>query len=109
MMSDRASRRTLRAALLSSALVVGALVTVPKAHALPAFAMKEHKPCSYCHINPKGGGKRNANGLWYQHHKLSFAGYTREKAAKEAGVPVSAVPVDPAAKKPAPKPPAKKK
>ena len=82
-------------------VVVAALLTVGQpAHAFPAYSQKEKKPCLYCHVNPSGGGKRNAAGIWYKKHALSFAGYTPEKAAAEAGI--SATPSKPAAK-PTPK------
>jgi len=49
------------------------------ASALPQFAEKEHKPCSYCHYNPGGGGPLNANGKYYKSHNFSFAGYNDQK------------------------------
>ena len=51
------------------------------AWALPKFAQKEEKPCSYCHVKPSGGGKRNAAGRWYESHGFSFKGYKEQKAA----------------------------
>ncbi|MBC8136500.1 MAG: hypothetical protein H8F28_11485 [Fibrella sp.] len=94
------------------------------AQAFPAYSQKEKKPCLYCHVNPGGGGKRNAAGIWYKTHALSFAGYTPEKANAAAGLNVKpktvatpkakatpkpkAKPAT-AAKKPTPKPPTKKK
>jgi len=98
--NNAARRRSSLAALyVSGALALGTLVLsgAQSAHAFPAFAMKEHKPCGYCHINPRGGGKRNANGQWYQKHNFTFAGtgYTRAAAAKAAGVPIADVPVAP--------------
>ena len=35
------------------------------AAARPEFARREMKACGYCHINPRGGGPRNARGLEY--------------------------------------------
>lgn len=104
------------------------------ANAFPAYSQKEKKPCLYCHVNPGGGGKRNAAGLWYKSHGLSFAGYMPQQANANAGLgtkpkpaappkpkivpkvtakpkakPATAKkPTKPAAKKPAAKPPAKK-
>lgn len=49
------------------------------ASALPQFAAKEHKPCSYCHYNPGGGGPLNAHGKYYKSHNFSFAGYDDQK------------------------------
>jgi hypothetical protein len=97
------------AAALAVLAAAGALVRPPAAQAFPKFSTKEKKPCSYCHVNPAGGGPRNAAGKWYKEHGLSFAGYTPQAAASPAAKP-SAKP-SPAAKKPspAPKKPAPKK
>ncbi|MBC8141487.1 MAG: hypothetical protein H7Y38_08610 [Armatimonadetes bacterium] len=68
-------------------VVTACAVNVPGAtvaRAFPAYSQKEKKACLYCHVNPGGGGKRNAAGLWYKNHALSFAGYTPEKANTEA-------------------------
>lgn len=67
-----------RAAL---AAAVVCLTCAAGAQALPKYAQKEKKSCGYCHVNPAGGGKRNAAGYWYAAHKLSFKGYTPAKAA----------------------------
>ena len=98
-------------------VVVAVLAGGKSAQAFPAYSQKEKKPCLYCHVNPGGGGKRNAAGLWYKNHALSFVGYTPEKAAAEAGAttvkpaakptpkptPAKVTAKKPAAKKPAPK------
>lgn len=61
-------------------LACGALSAAP-ARALPKFAQKENKPCAYCHVNPKGSGKRTAAGQWYKAHGLSFRGYAPARPA----------------------------
>jgi hypothetical protein len=43
-------------------LAAGLAVAPRPAAALPAHALKENRPCEYCHINPVGGGERNAMG-----------------------------------------------
>jgi hypothetical protein len=43
--------------------------------ARPQYAIREGRPCAYCHVNPKGGGARNPRGEYYQAHKFSFDGY----------------------------------
>src|SRR4028119_85339 len=107
--------RTLKNITIICALILGVLsILFPgnAAHAFPAFSQKEKKPCLYCHVNPGGGGKRNAAGIWYKNHALSFAGYTPEKASAEAGLNATPKPkakAKPVAKKTTPKPPAKKK
>jgi len=55
------------------------------AQAFPAYAKKENKPCSFCHVNPQGGGKRNAAGLYYKAHGLSLVGYKPAASPTPAG------------------------
>ena len=48
-----------------AALAVGGLLTLaaPRtADALPAYATSTGKSCGACHVNPAGGGARNAFG-----------------------------------------------
>lgn len=57
------------------ALLVGgtiALVAPSPAQALPQYAAQFHFPCSKCHVNPAGGGPRNAFGQKFEAngHKL---------------------------------------
>jgi len=62
-------------ATLAVGIVVAsaALVVAPRqAAALPAYAAKEGKACGYCHVNPAGGGVRNANGKKYEANGHSF-------------------------------------
>lgn len=55
-------------------LVATAAVVVAPRHAtaLPAYAQKEGKACGYCHLNPAGGGERNATGKKYETSGHSF-------------------------------------
>jgi hypothetical protein len=88
------------AAVLCTVLALGGQ---RNAEAFPAYSKKEKKPCSFCHVNAAGGGKRNAAGIYYKTHKLSLVGF------KPAGAPAKPAP---AAKPPAKKggaPPASKK
>ncbi len=81
--------RTVKNSTLICVLALTGLTTLligDAANAFPAFAQKEKKPCSYCHVNPGGGGRRNAAGIWYDKHGQSFAGYTPEQANAEAGL-----------------------
>jgi hypothetical protein len=60
------------AALVAIVLLAG-LVAVPRsATALPAYAAKEGKACGYCHVNPAGGGPRNAKGKQYEANGHKF-------------------------------------
>ena len=77
--------RSRKVALL--ALASPCLFTARAAWALPKFAQKEDRPCSYCHVNPSGGGKRNAAGAWYEAHGFSFKGYAPPRAAPAKPVP----------------------
>lgn len=55
------------------------------AQAKPAYARKEKKECGFCHTNPAGGGARNARGMYYETHNLSFAGFTEPGAPRKTG------------------------
>jgi hypothetical protein len=57
------------AGIVSAVVLVGAS---QNAQALPAYAAKEGKPCGYCHVNPAGGGPRNARGKQYQANGHKF-------------------------------------
>ena len=61
------------AAALAAAVLFAGLVAAPRsATALPAYSTKEGKPCGYCHVNPAGGGERNAKGKQYEANGHSF-------------------------------------
>jgi hypothetical protein len=42
------------------------------AEARPEFARREQLACGYCHIQPRGGGPRNSNGLRYARNEFKF-------------------------------------
>ncbi|MDX1932088.1 MAG: hypothetical protein SFU56_05755 [Capsulimonadales bacterium] len=72
--------------LLSLTGLVAALsVAAPRATAFPPFTQKEGKPCGYCHVNEKGGGKRNYRGNYYKLRNLSFVEFDDAAEAKKAG------------------------
>lgn len=48
------------------------------ASASAAFAIKEGKPCIYCHTDPNGGPGLNPRGIYYAQHNDSFKGYNEE-------------------------------
>jgi hypothetical protein len=54
------------------ALLAGLAVAPRSAAALPTYSQRENKPCEYCHINPAGGGDRNANGKEYEENGHKF-------------------------------------
>lgn len=59
--------------LLAGGVVASvALAPVPAASAKASFSQRENKPCSYCHINPMGGGARNPKGEEYQRNGFKF-------------------------------------
>lgn len=55
------------------------------ADARPVYAIKEGRPCAYCHVNPNGGGPRNPRGLYYAMNKHSFAGYDEVRVMGRTG------------------------
>lgn len=58
-------RVVLGAAGVAAAIVIAsAVVTLSprQAHALPAYTAQTKLPCGKCHVNPAGGGARNAFG-----------------------------------------------
>src|SRR5262245_61455197 len=77
-------------------LILGALLSapervLPRAEAKPEYARKENKACGFCHVNPKGGGARNATGMDYEKNGHKFSdpsgggGFGEDKAfASEA-------------------------
>jgi hypothetical protein len=60
-------------ALVAGIIAGVALITAPQqAQAKPEYAAKEGKPCGYCHVNPAGGGARNAKGKEYEANGHTF-------------------------------------
>jgi vacuolar-type H+-ATPase subunit E/Vma4 len=59
--------------LVVVAAAVGVLASPREALATRVFAKKEGKACSFCHINPKGGGPRNQTGRDYEANGYAFA------------------------------------
>ena len=58
---------------VATLLLLGAAV-----EAKPDFAAKEKKDCSFCHIDPAGGGARNRRGQYYDKNKYSLNGLPLE-------------------------------
>lgn len=74
-------------AVPTTALVAVVLLapTPTPTNATPKFARNEGVSCAYCHVSPRGGGKRNYRGSYYQKNKLSFAGFDDKDEAKKSG------------------------
>ena len=64
-------RRAFVPGLFLAMLIVTLLVPTP-APARPEFSALESKNCSYCHINPTGGGQRNATGFFFGKDQLAM-------------------------------------
>ena len=66
--------RTILAFGISLGVGMTAATILPpqKAQALPTYAAQVGKPCGFCHVNPAGGGARNATGKKFEAngHKL---------------------------------------
>ena len=54
-----------------SALAVLTVASAP-AQATPAYAAQEKKACGFCHVNPAGGGARNATGKKFEANGHKF-------------------------------------
>lgn len=66
-------RHTLVALPVAYALAAALLSAfAPSAHATKEYARKEQKDCSYCHINDKGSGPRNAKGREFEANGYKF-------------------------------------
>jgi tetratricopeptide (TPR) repeat protein len=48
------------------------LASESRVDARPEFARREGRACGYCHINPRGGGARNARGIEYARNEFKF-------------------------------------
>jgi hypothetical protein len=59
--------------LVAGLIAAAALIATPQnAQATPQYAAKEGKACGYCHVNPAGGGPRNAKGKQYEANGHKF-------------------------------------
>ncbi len=83
------------AVTLAGAALLAVLAAPQSASAFPAFVAKEGKPCAYCHVNPKGGGKRNYRGVYYKMNANSFAKFDDAAEAKKAGEEIGPEPTPP--------------
>jgi hypothetical protein len=54
--------RTIGITLLAVGAIMVAVAALRPAAAMPAYAAETQKPCGACHVNPAGGGPRNAFG-----------------------------------------------
>ncbi len=74
MRDGKASLFVVSGVVAAAALTIGVTLTVAPQHAQarPEYAAKEGKACGYCHVNPAGGGPRNATGQRYEKNGHSF-------------------------------------
>jgi hypothetical protein len=71
-------RRSITAGLGATVGALTAIATLPvPAHATPAFARRTGLPCSRCHINPAGGGRRTAFGTAFEANGFRLPGHHR--------------------------------
>lgn len=78
---------------LKTALAAAGIALFANAsYAKPEYAMKEKKPCGYCHTNPMGGGARNPRGNYYEKHQHTFIDYDEAKVMGTAAVKKSGPP-----------------
>ena len=57
---------------ISLLYLVASVGSAPRAEARPEFARREALACGFCHIQPRGGGPRNSNGLRYARNEFKF-------------------------------------
>jgi hypothetical protein len=74
-------RAALGLASLGAAAACAFLVAAPPAAAMQEYAKKEGKECSFCHLNPKGSGPRNAQGQEYEAngHRFGVKSWTTDE------------------------------
>lgn len=60
------------------AFIALVLLLVATAHPLPRFALTAGARCSSCHVNPGGGGMRNAHGLTFGVGSLTMSSHADE-------------------------------
>lgn len=58
---------------IAGGLAAASLMATMSAQAMPKYAAKEKKACTYCHV-AADSTKLNAKGTYYKTHKLSLAG-----------------------------------
>ncbi len=74
--------RILKVAVPAAILSVGLLVNATVSNAKPAYASKEKKSCTFCHV--KAGSKDlNEAGNYYKEHNHSLEGYKASKSEKK--------------------------
>jgi hypothetical protein len=59
------------------------LLITATAYALPRFASRTNLPCQSCHVNPSGGGMRNAFGLTYGREDISIKAWQQDYALND--------------------------
>ena len=60
------------------------IFVVTVVYSRPEFAAREGKPCSFCHIDPAGGGPRNSVGQFFEKNGFKFPkGFNVETFRKE--------------------------
>lgn len=59
------------------------LIAPRPAHALPKFAAQTGLACGKCHVNPAGGGPRNAFGKAFQANGFKLPKEPKEKENKK--------------------------
>jgi len=69
----------MRPAIRTIGVVWGCLILLQVGgFAKPEYAEKEKKECAFCHVNPAGGGDRNAHGQYYARNNHSLKGLPLE-------------------------------
>jgi hypothetical protein len=74
--------RPVKLILPAGILVAGLLINATTSWAVPEFARKTKKECSFCH--PADSWNLTDAGKYYRNHKYSLAGYKPKSSDKPA-------------------------
>ena len=73
---DRSAEAQVKLKYIVPTLILSSLglLTIAPSQAKPAYATKEKKSCTFCHVKP-GSKELNDTGNYYKEHNHSLEGY----------------------------------
>ncbi|MBC8231580.1 hypothetical protein H8E77_18680 [bacterium] len=80
--------------ILSLVIFITSILVVTVVYSRPEFAAREGKICSFCHLDPAGGGPRNPVGQAFEKNGYKFpedfdAEVVRKEAAEQKKIPIN--------------------